>query len=180
MRKLILIALTLVASACANNPAANLSPEGKAAFFGNQFLEAVERAQDQVIALVGQNGVTRADVTPAVEGFVKIGQGGQDFANALRAIDNSNVTSTEKQSAAVRAQAALVAFEGVVSSLTVRIEKPELRSKIDSIIKSLRLAVSLFNVMQYISPFLPQPTQPVNAPAVPKVLFLGGLNYAHV
>jgi hypothetical protein len=175
MRKFLLIALTLIASACANNPAANLSPEGKAAFFGNQFLESVERAQAQTIALVGTNGVTRADVTPAVEGFVKIGQGGQQFAQALRAIDASNVTTADKQAAAVRAHNALIAFEGVINSLTVNVIKPELRTKIDGIIKSLQLAVSLFDVMQYITPFLPKTAAPVKV-----ISFNGGLIYGTV
>jgi hypothetical protein len=142
---------------CAGNPAAKLSPEGKAAYFGEAFMSRVEQAQTQTIALVGQAGITKADVTPAVEVFVKIGKGGQDLAAALKVIDESNVTA-DQQAAAVRVRTALDVFQNLLTSLTVRVSSESARARITQIVEAVKLGAALFDVVQRLAPFLPAGT----------------------
>lgn len=149
-----LLVAALCAASCANNPAAKLSPEGKAAYYGERFMSGVEQAQAQTIALVGQYGITKADVTPAVEVFVQIGRGGQDLAAALKVIDDSNVTS-DQQSAAVRARAALTAFQDLLTAATVRVSSEAARTRIAQILTALKLGAALFDVVQRLAPLLP-------------------------
>lgn len=159
-----------------NPNVSKLSPEGKAAYYGNIFLEGVEKAQQQTAALVGTSGITKADVQPAMDVYLQIGKGGQDFAHALRAIDQSNVTSADKQAAALRAREAVDAFEGSLRSLTVRVDNPAVRAKVDAIINTLKLGMALLDVVQRIAPFLPATPTPV---AVPKTqAWMGGFAYA--
>lgn len=153
LRYIILGALIIAGSACGGNPAPNMSPEAKAAFYGEKFLSLVEQAQAQTIALVGQAGITKADVTPAVEVFVQIGRGGQDFAAALKVIDESNVTASQ-QAAAVRVRAAVTAFQDLLGQVTVRVSSEATRTRIAQVVAALKLGAALFDVVQRITPFL--------------------------
>lgn len=153
----ILLALGLAFSfGCSHNAAVvKLSPEGKAAFYGEAFMARVEQAQDQTIGLVGVANITRADVTPAVEVFVKIGKGGQALAADLKVIDESNVTA-DKQAAAVRVRAAVDAFQGLLANLNVQVSSEAARARIAQIVAAVKLGAALFDVIQRISPLLPE------------------------
>jgi hypothetical protein len=146
--------LMVVASGCAHNPAANLAPVAKAAYYGEKFMSGVEEAQNQTIALVGQFGITRADVTPAVEVYVKIGRGGQDMAAALKVIDESTVFS-EQQDAAVRVRAAADTFSALLTTVTSRVSSEGARTRITQILDTVKLGVALLDVIQRIAPLLP-------------------------
>jgi hypothetical protein len=154
------LGLLMVLSAfCAHNPAANLAPVGKAAYYGDKFMRGVEEAQNQTIGLVGQFGITRADVTPAVEVFVKIGRGGQDMAAALKVIDESTVFSAQ-QDAATRVRAAADTFSTLLTTVTARVSSETARTRITQILDAVKLGISLLDVIQRIAPLLPQPGLP--------------------
>lgn len=146
--------LLIVTFGCAGNPAAKLSPEGKAAYYGEAFMSRVEQAQTQTIALVGQAGITKADVTPAVEVFVQIGRGGQELAAALKVIDESNVTA-DKQAAAVRVKTALAVFQALLTNINVKVSSESARVRIAQVLDALKLGAALFDVVQRLAPLLP-------------------------
>lgn len=155
MKRITVSAFLLLATfGCAGNPAAKLSPEGKAAYYGEAFMSRVEQAQTQTIALVGQAGITKADVTPAVEVFVQIGRGGQELASALKVIDESNVTA-DKQAAAVRVKAALTVFQQLLTNINVKVSSEAARARIGQVLDALKLGAALFDVVQRLAPLLP-------------------------
>jgi hypothetical protein len=143
---------------CANNPAAKLEPVAKVAYYGERFMAGVEEAQNQTIALVGQFGITRADVTPAVEVFLQIGRGGQDLAAGLKIIDESTAFDTQ-QAAAVRVRLAADTFTSLLTTVTARVTHEGARTRIAQILSTVKLGVALLDVVQRLGPFLPQ-TQP--------------------
>jgi hypothetical protein len=159
---LCLVLASCQTSCAKQNPeVAKLSPEGKAAYYGEKFLRLVEQAQDQTIALVGTNGITKADVAPAVEVYVQIFQGGKELAAALKIIDESKITEAQ-QSAAVRVRASLDAFQDLLNGITVHVSSERTRTLIDQIIKGLKLGAALFDVVTQIGPFVPASPPPVS------------------
>lgn len=144
-------------NACANKNVQTLSPEGKVAYYGERFMSVVERAQQQTISLVGQNGITREDVTPAVQIFGQIGKAGQQLATALDTIDKSNVTA-DKQAAALRVREILTVTQGLINQMAAQVTSTTARQQIFKILDALEMASAIFNVIQSVSPLLPPPT----------------------
>jgi hypothetical protein len=144
--------------ACGNNPAAKLSPEGKAAYYGEKFMSVVEQAQKQTIALVGTGSITRESITPVVEVYGQIGKAGQELANALDIVDKSNVTA-DKQAAAVRVRTIMLTAQDLLNNLVLKAGNDETRESVIRILNGLKMAASVFDVIQSISPFLPEQTK---------------------
>ncbi len=157
MKRLSLLLIVLLFAGCGGKLPPDLSPEARAAYYGEAFMARVEQAQTQTIALVGQAGITRADVTPAVEVFVQIGKGGQGLAAALKVIDESNITA-DKQSAAIKARAALDVFQNLLNTATVRVTSEAARARIAQVIAAVKLGAALFDVVQRLAPLLPTQT----------------------
>jgi len=160
----VVASLMLVSCATFGNPrAAQLSPEGKAAYYGNQFMKAVEEAQNEVIRLVDSKSLTREQATPVIQTFVAIGRYGVEFANALEVIDRANATAVEKATAAERVRIALATFQTYLNELTIRVETEDARNRIAGIVRTLRIGALLLDVMRFVSPFMPQSMTPVPA-----------------
>lgn len=153
-----ILAIGLVAG-CAKTPP-NISPEGRVAYHGERFMAAVERAQQDTIALVTAGTITKAQAAPAVETFVRIGLGGQRLAAALAVIDSSQVTES-KVEAAQRVRQVVTEFQHALTGLTVRVDTESARERITRIVTSLGLSMTLLDIVQAVSRVLPVPMSPV-------------------
>lgn len=162
LKQAVIGALVLGLVACGKTPP-TLSPEGKAAYYAEKFLSAVEQAQNETIALHTAGTISKPDADAVVRVFVGIFQGGKALADALDVIDQSNVTA-EKQTAAQRVDIAMKAFSAALTGITVNVASPTARARIQQVLDGLKLAAQLLDVYRVIGPLLQPGAEPPPIP----------------
>jgi hypothetical protein len=176
------VALAAVGCAARQAPAPQLSPVGKAAYYGEQFLAAVEHAQNDTIALVDGGTFTRAQVDPAIRVFVSIGKAGQTTAQALRVIDTTT-DAVQKAGAAKTVDASVASMQTLLLGIAKDLSNDAARARVLQIVDALRVGASLLDVLRVVAPYLPigKPvTWNIKSSGVEQFLFLEGGRYVVV